>query len=624
MYNKIQYLLFLLYFPICLIAQDIEIKIDVNFKKVDAIPYAKVYKDSTLFADIEELRLKTDQFVQIKETQYNAAFEKVHYWFYNRVNNLTDGEFKVIYDVADPHINELQLFIYKNDSLFFDSGLQGDYMPYDSREYKLRTFSWPVTLKTSATYDFFLKVNMHTEPILIPIEIWEQNQHKSHLSTQSLYFGILIGLFVIYILCSIALWIIYKEKIHLYFYIYVVANFFLILGYSGIGYQYIWTYSSILHNISRPLFVGITCIAFIFFSNQVLQFFELKRTGRLIKTLTAIIFILACILPFYRELPKSILRLSITIYYMSMLVIFFLIFVMMIKRLLSQNDFDSKFFLAAFLCLFIGFGINILVLHDIIPKNHLTSLIYYYTVVLELFIFLCYMSIKVFKIKLDNQQKELALTTERNNALNNLIIGTERERNRIATELHDSVGIDLSMADLKLKQHQNQKNINISAIRGLIQKVSTEMRNISHNLSTIQLKNIGLTKAIQQLALNLNKNSSTRYFLTIDNLNVETISEEFQLHIYRIIQECLNNIEKHAQAKKTHISLITEDESHLIIIRDDGIGMNEAESQGIGLNNIKSRVKLMSGHISISSKTDVGTLVTITIPRSITTKSNVL
>ena len=613
--NCLSILLCLLLFTLAIqtnsFASDIIIR--NGFVSIDAMPSARVYKDKTMNASVIEVKKLSAEFEEVNEPQYNAAFEKVHYWFHNKITNQSSSPKEIIYDVSDPHVNELELFVFHKDTLVFQSKKTGDFYPFPERDFLHRTFNWPFDFGAGESYDFYLKVNMHTESILIPVEIWDSDAHRSHMSKQSLIFGVMIGLLVLYLFSALILWILYREYIHLYFLLYVLSNFILILGYSGIGFQYLWQYASIFQNISRPLFAGLTTIAFVFLSNEVLTIFQKAKLRLFVVGLLTTISLLILILPFYREVPKTFLRASISTYYFSILTLLSIIFVLIVLRLIKKNDFESKFFLTAFLCIFFGFGINILVLHDLIPKNHFTSMIYYYTVLLELFIFLWYMSIKVFKIKLDNQKKEIALAEEKNKALQNLVIGTENERNRIATELHDGVGIDLAMADMKLKQIEDEKDVPIKDIRDLVQKVGSDMRNISHQLSTVMLKKTGLTKAVQNLALKLNETSDTRYFVSIANKSIEGLEDSTKLHLFRIIQEAIKNIEHHANATKAFVSVHSDNEEITIVIRDNGIGISNIDNYGIGIENMKSRASLINADLEISSKTDKGCLITVVV-----------
>ena len=96
--------------------------------------------------------------------------------------------------------------------------------------------------------------------------------------------------------------------------------------------------------------------------------------------------------------------------------------------------------------------------------------------------------------------------------------------------------------------------------------------------------------------------------------NIETV-------LYRVIQECVNNVLKHAQANHLDISILKEKNDVAITIEDNGIGFNIADKQkfeGIGLKNIASRIKYLQGNIDFSSEKNKGTLVAIHIPISVT------
>jgi signal transduction histidine kinase len=199
-------------------------------------------------------------------------------------------------------------------------------------------------------------------------------------------------------------------------------------------------------------------------------------------------------------------------------------------------------------------------------------------------------------------------------ALLNAITETqERERIRIARDLHDSVGIMLTAVKHKLEQGQPN-----GQVTGLIDEAANEVRRISHNMMPGALLKYGLASAIEQLLSDteqLNKLKANLYTYGLD----ERIGMNLEIGIYRIIQELVQNIIRHADA--SHLTLhINKHQKHVnIIIEDDGKGMNGFDTvndqrEGIGLKNIRSRVAAWKGDFSIDSENSSGTTILINIP----------
>jgi signal transduction histidine kinase len=194
--------------------------------------------------------------------------------------------------------------------------------------------------------------------------------------------------------------------------------------------------------------------------------------------------------------------------------------------------------------------------------------------------------------------------------------GQEKERTRLAQELHDGVGAKLS----GLKMTLEYLNMNTTEHGELISKVFSgigetleEVREISHNLQPYFF-----SKNIEQLLLQLIEQQNTtgkcKYSLSMNPLEKE-LQEQLKLHVYRIISELLTNIRKHAQATQADLQINIENQRMTITVEDNGVGMNAGQHslEGIGLKNIKTRVKVCKGEINIDSS-ERGTIVIIEIP----------
>jgi signal transduction histidine kinase len=221
-------------------------------------------------------------------------------------------------------------------------------------------------------------------------------------------------------------------------------------------------------------------------------------------------------------------------------------------------------------------------------------------------------SIKEKKI---HKQEVIQLEQDRElNKINGILDGQEIERNRLAQEIHDGIGASLAGIKLELSQLNSKlKNETLDAIENKMSTAFSELRSISHNLSLNFLEEKNFESLLNELALSFNKRKEFEVALFIFPIKVvNTFSYTIKLHIYRILQELLLNISKHAKASYVSLSLTKHNKSLNIILEDDGIGYIEIHNKGIGLKNIKERVALLNGTIQIESKK--GTTILIDIP----------
>ena len=198
-----------------------------------------------------------------------------------------------------------------------------------------------------------------------------------------------------------------------------------------------------------------------------------------------------------------------------------------------------------------------------------------------------------------------------------VVIETEdKERKRIAQELHDGLGQMLSTVRL-LVSDMDETNTEPKVVRSLkvLDTTIEEVRTISHSMMPIQLINSGLTAAIKELAemINATNKISIKLITEIDLILDEGVS----IAIYRTVQEIINNSIKYSEASQISLSIAQERKVLRVIITDNGKGFDTkriSESKGIGWSNIYSRMELIDGVVSIYSKMGEGTTVKLEIP----------
>jgi PAS domain S-box-containing protein len=196
-----------------------------------------------------------------------------------------------------------------------------------------------------------------------------------------------------------------------------------------------------------------------------------------------------------------------------------------------------------------------------------------------------------------------------------IITTQEKERNRLGQELHDNINQLLASTKLYLgiaRKDEKLKELIDYPIE-LLDNTMNEIRILSSKL-VAPPKNINLKELIQSLLDELDKNkiAETAFVYNVGSL---VISNDLKLNIYRIIQEQLNNVMKHAQAKKVSISVQSQTSIICIVISDDGVGFDvNKKSKGIGILNMMNRVESFNGTVAMESTAGDGSKVEIKIP----------
>ncbi|MEJ8842674.1 sensor histidine kinase [Lacibacter sp. H375] len=209
-------------------------------------------------------------------------------------------------------------------------------------------------------------------------------------------------------------------------------------------------------------------------------------------------------------------------------------------------------------------------------------------------------------------------------AAQSILEAEEKERTRIAKDLHDGVGQMMSAARMNLSSFYNSVNIqdgdqskSLANIIQLVDDSCKEVRAVSHSMMPSALLNKGLPNAVEELASKIsNKELQVSFHSEGFNERLNTTTETI---LFRVIQECINNSIKHAEASTLDISLIHDNDGISVTIEDNGKGfLNDLQQNedGMGLSNIRSRIQFLKGTVDIDSSPGNGTLIAIHVPQT--------
>lgn len=198
----------------------------------------------------------------------------------------------------------------------------------------------------------------------------------------------------------------------------------------------------------------------------------------------------------------------------------------------------------------------------------------------------------------------------------------ENERRRIASELHDGLGQMFSAVKMNLSglsENINFKNGQDEQIfdktLNLVDESCKEVRVIAHQMAPNVLLKSGLTDAVKDF---ISKIDSRKLKINLETFGLnERLDQNIETVLYRVVQESVNNVIKHAQANSLDIQLHKDEEGINVMIEDNGKGFDTSKTEnfnGLGLKNIVSRVSYLKGTVDFSSKPGNGTLVAIFIP----------
>lgn len=223
---------------------------------------------------------------------------------------------------------------------------------------------------------------------------------------------------------------------------------------------------------------------------------------------------------------------------------------------------------------------------------------------------------ELYNFTLDKERQNTKIST-----LTAMLDGQEKERGRIARDLHDGLGGLLSSTKINLSQLTDQVSLpfkdDLQKSLEQIDLAVEELRRVAHNLMPDLLNRYGLQEALKDYAVRM---SNEQLQIDVQFLHCQNdLDKDKQLLIYRIIQELVNNAIKHASPNQILIQIVEEDTSYNITVEDDGEGFDITKVKGnnsTGLYNIQSRIDFLKGDFKVFSEEGVGTSIEIIFPKN--------
>lgn len=533
------------------------------------------------------------------------------FWLKIPINDiLQTGAFDIM-DVDNPHINFLKCWIVYEDSIVKEYPLTGDNLPFNTRLLSTPSFVFEINGKRYKDCSIVVVSDKKYTRLDVPIHFYSNNFYLTYTQKQNLIMGLFLGLGLFLFVFNTYLFVSLKQSLYMWYSIYLL----IIIVYNctdlGLLFTYIYPNLPKINDIIRPSIFAVSSFPLMFFFNTLLniktRFPKLYKFNKIILFLYFCLFIIAIstsisgnfkIQGFWVSLNRIVGPIMLVIVVVES-------FYCLIKKVRF-----AIFSVLSFSILFIFIFIYSLHQNSIIPHNYFTSTANYTGIILEAFIITFSLA---WRYKLYKQDSERLL--QENIAQQNLIFKEiaawqEKEMQRISSLLHDTVGANLGFLRLTT-DNMPLTEAGKKQIADHITQLGNEVRNMSHSFSPIVLEDKGLYLAVEELVRNIRNNSLIN--VQFEWLgNKKEISLQYQIIIYRIVQELIQNILKHANATNAFVQMLIEDDLVSIYVEDDGIGLpDDISNNGIGLKSIEKLITLLKGNIRTESTINEGFSVSI-------------
>lgn len=191
----------------------------------------------------------------------------------------------------------------------------------------------------------------------------------------------------------------------------------------------------------------------------------------------------------------------------------------------------------------------------------------------------------------------------------------EETFSHISREIHDNIGQVLSMVRINLNTiHHPPEQQKLELMDELVGKAITDLRSLSHLLNTDQIRNEGWIKAVEKLVSDLDRSGKYQTHLQVEE-GLPLLGEDRPIILFRMIQEVINNIIRHAEATEITLRAVQKNGKIILAIKDNGKGFEKSHigEGGTGLHNLQSRARMIGAKLDIKSQPGKGTSVVISL-----------
>ncbi|HMQ90953.1 MAG TPA: 7TM diverse intracellular signaling domain-containing protein [Flavilitoribacter sp.] len=618
------------------------VEIDSSFRYVmlgREVRYLKVRRDDLKKAD-DVFRLDDSAFTPMDKPGFFFGLEESSIWL------KFDAKFRIppdkeatsyLIELANPYLDSLSCFIYEGEDRIFTKRLGPEALAGASHHRNWQIKLDTVSISPEDSLTFLLYIPASKTPLQFDLYLWEKGARAWQQNVENL---VLVASFTV-LLFFLALICIANRVIRFsslwYYAIYVALGALFIFSDLGLGYQYLWPGWPGFRQPSNLLFANLYLLAGLQFVRtyfRVAYYFPNINKGMVI-----VMGVATALIPFTLAVPL-IERIRFT-HILSLL--HYLVFLAgsgLVAGVFAYSAIRRQKIMAGWFL--IGFGLHglailltIMQYVGLLPTISFTRFLAnqghpmtFFTQVLMIIgalveaPILFYIAFVRFKGLYDhnvNQARELA--NWRENHWDALMMGIESERKRVGQDLHDSLGVQLAAAKMRLsliaEASANGQKDQLRQVSKDLENAHGDLRRISHNLMPRSLEKLGLEAAIKE---DLNRMEVAQpglktHFYTNIPLNRLKLVPRWSL--YRIMLELFTNVVQHAGATELNVQIVgTNDHNLLVTVEDNGAGfdLKKMNGKGIGIKNIENRVNLLGGRFDLDSSPGRGTIASLEAP----------
>ena len=560
------------------------------------------------------------KFKPLKSAIFNGGISDQYYWIHFSVTQPAKETDSLVIQVDNSRLNHIELFEVSGETVR-SLGRMGDFFPFKQRNFLHKSFIYRTGLLPDQKKDYFLFADQIGHACIIPLKTYTSKNFNSLTFRDYLFDGVTYGILLFVSMLGLLFFLTSRYSLYLYYSLYIKSAIFWFLSYFGLGYEYLWGKYPFMNTLMAPCMASLS----ILLNLQICQvLLKLKKVNKPLNNLANAVkaaLLLSALFPMFVNLNRygyTINHLYL-VFFLCMILAAMLVVSASVIRYALKGYVEAKVYLIASL-LKAGSIINLALLElGLTPASTRMEGLLQMGIFVEIVLLTYALANRysIFKVK----------TFEK------VIEAHEKERALISKEIHDSIsnsltGIQYSIADIAQNiKYLPEQQLKLKKMLDELGKLQIEARHISHNTMPDYIKENSIADIVEKWVNDLHARTNGHQQAGAIRINfsankqVINFSEAVKLNIFRIMQELVTNILRHSKATQADLLLSFGKRELTIIAEDNGIGFKpyDKERGGMGIKNIRSRVELLDGNMSIESplhkrSEESGTTATADLP----------
>ncbi|MFN8345931.1 MAG: 7TM-DISM domain-containing protein [Spirosomataceae bacterium] len=583
------------------------------------------WEDPTGQADITKViqLQKQEKFTESfsSTTRQDFGYSTSFHWLFFELNSLSSAN--LMLEIEYANIDHIELYEVKNNGRIRSLGLAGDRFKHAQRPFMNNNYVFPIRLQPNEKAKYFLLLDQQNAILSFFIRLWNRPAFLKTDREEYFLWGAFIGGICIIWVITLVMLLVTKDWIYFWYGIYGHCMTMHLFSDAGLGFQYLWPDHPIINQYDPVyLYIWVAMIAQVTFMQYFIH--QNRHNSRVFWWNIAFKILLSLALA--AAVGVHLLALPHKETYMYQAVSqatsgFVLLLVVLTAVSLYERRHEQekmiRYYTYALLIQFLGYmtvaAINYCQSQGWpLPFDVETYVIIGATVLFDTVFFSYGLAHRYNLFRLRNKTLEINLLQEQQIGQQRVIEALEYERRRLAQDLHDGIGATLSTAKGYLSVlNRKASTPDLLLAQQVLDEAADELRTISHQLMPKHFEKIGLAKAVEETVRKVANEQLHFQFVCIGQ--TQKLAAETETLLFRMVNELVRNVQKHAQATEATVQLAYHDTFLNLIVEDNGTGFDLNQEEGAGLRNLRTKAEYINAELSIDTGRH-GTSVILTVP----------